>query len=236
MLWLMSAAERIALGTYESAESGTASISGMKMKKGLIIFGILWSLSTFSYAAQPLDILRDSIDEGMNILKDGGYEDSAQKNIQRQKLWQIVKQTFDFQEFTRLALGRNWNTFTPPQQIEFTGLFSKFVNIYYLTRLQDRYNNEEVIFVDQNLTSPTRAVVHVKVVWRNQEVPVDIKMLRRMNTWRVYDIVALGISAVKFYRGQFQELLRNESPAQVIERLKRKIQKIEEKIQNSYSQ
>ena len=151
-------------------------------------------------------------------------------------MWLILKQIFDFQEFTRLALGRNWNTFTPSQQKKFTELFSKFVNIYYLTRLQDRYNNEEVIFINQNLISPTKAVVHVKVLWRNQEVPVDIKMLRRMNTWRVYDIAALGISAVKFYRVQFQELLRNESPSQVIERLKVKIQKIEAKIQKQQSQ
>jgi phospholipid transport system substrate-binding protein len=203
----------------------------MTMKKGLIIFGILWSLSTLSYAEQPLDILQNSIDESINILNDPGYEDNSHKDIQRQKLWQILKQIFDFHEFTRLALGSNWNKFTPLQQKEFTELFSKFVNIFYLTRLQDRYNNEEVIFINQNLISPSRAVVQVKVLWRNQEVPVDIKMLRGTETWKVYDIVALGISAVKFYRGQFQELLRNESPAQVIERLKVKIQKIEEKIQ-----
>lgn len=201
------------------------------MKKGLIIFGILWSLSTLSYAEQPLDLLRNSIDESINILNDPGYEDNSHKDIQRQKLWQILKQIFDFHEFTRLALGSNWNKFTPPQQKEFTELFSKFVNIFYLTRLQDRYNNEEVIFINQNLISPSRAVIQVKVLWRNQEVPVDIKMLRGAETWKVYDIVALGISAVKFYRGQFQELLRKESPAQVIERLKAKIQKIEEKIQ-----
>ena len=202
----------------------------MTMKKGLMILGILWSLSASSYAAQPIDILRNSIDEGIDILQDSGYEDSSRKDIQRQKLWLILKQIFDFQEFTRLALGRNWNTFTPPQQKEFTELFSRFVNLYYLTRLQDRYNNEEVIFINQNLISPTKAVVHVKVLWRNQEVPVDIKMSRRVDTWRVYDIVALGISAVKFYRVQFQELLRNESPEQVIERLKIKIEKIEAKI------
>ena len=198
----------------------------MTMKKGLVIVGILWSLSALSYAEQPLDILRNSVDESINILNDSGYADSSRKDTQRQKLWLILKQIFDFQEFTRLALGRNWNTFTPPQQREFTELFSKFVNIYYLTRLQDRYNNEEVIFINQNLISSTRAVIHVKVLWRNQEVPVDIKMLKRMNTWRVYDIVALGISAVKFYRVQFQELLRSESPAQVIERLKVKIQRL----------
>ena len=213
-----------------------AGTSHMTMKKGLVIVGILWSLSALSYAEQPLDILRNSVDESINILNDSGYEDSSRKDTQRQKLWLILKQIFDFQEFTKLALGRNWNTFTPPQQREFTELFSKFVNIYYLTRLQDRYNNEEVIFINQNMISSTKAVVHVKVLWRNQEVPVDIKMLRRRDTWRVYDIVALGISAVKFYRSQFQELLRNESPAQVIERLKAKIQKIEDKIQNNKSQ
>ena len=230
MLWLMSAAESNTFQAHYSIESGIASASHMMMKKGLIIVGILWSLSTLSYAEQPLDILRNSIDESINILMDSGYEDSSRKDIQRQQLWRILKQIFDFQEFTRLALGRNWYTFTPPQQREFTEYFSEFVNIYYLTRLQDRYNNEEIIFIKQNLMSSTRAVVHVKVLWRNQEVPVDIKMLRRENTWRVYDIVALGISAVRFYRGQFQELLRNESPEQVIERLKAKIQKIEAKI------
>ena len=231
MLWLMLAAESNTFQTHYSIESEIASTSHMMTKKGLIIVGILWSLSTLSYAEQPLDILRNSIDESINILKDSGYEGNSRKDIQRQKLWLILKQIFDFQEFTRLALGRNWNTFTPPQQREFTEYFSEFVNIYYLTRLQDRYNNEEVIFIKQNLISSTRAVVHVNVLWRNQEVPVDIKMLRRENTWRVYDIVVLGISAVKFYRGQFRELLRNESPAQVIERLKVKIQKIEAKIQ-----
>jgi phospholipid transport system substrate-binding protein len=145
----------------------------MTMKKGLVIVGILWSLSTSSYAEQPLDILRNSVDESINILNDSGYEDSSRKDTQRQKLWLILKQIFDFQEFTKLALGRNWNTFTPPQQREFTELFSKFVNIYYLTRLQDRYHNEEVRFINQNLISSTRAVVHVKVLWKNQEVPVD---------------------------------------------------------------
>ena len=231
MLWLMSAVESNAFETHYSIEPGIASTSHMTMKKGLMIVGILWSLSPLSYAEQPLDILRNSVDESINILKDAGYADSSRKDIQRQKLWLILKQIFDFEEFTKLALGRNWNTFTPPQQREFTEHFSKFVNIYYLTRLQERYNNEEVIFINQNLISSTRAVVHVKVLWKNQEVPVDIRMLKRKNTWRVYDIVAVGISAVKFYRGQFQELLRNESPAQVIERLKVKTQKIEAKIQ-----
>ncbi len=200
------------------------------MKKVLIIFGILACLSVSSYAEQPLDILRKSIDASITILNDPGYDDGSQKNIQRQKLWQILKQIFDFHEFSKLVLGTNWNKFTLPQRKEFTELFSKFVNVYYLTRLQARYNNEKVLFINQNLISYSKAVVQVKVFWKNQEIPVEIKMVRRAETWKVYDITALGISAVRFYRGQFQELLRNESPAQVIERLKVKIQKIENKI------
>jgi ABC-type transporter MlaC component len=59
---------------------------------------------------------------------------------------------------------------------------------------------------------------------------VEIKMLRRGDSWKAYDIAALGISAVRFYRSQFHVVLMKESPDQIIERLKVKIDRIEEKI------
>jgi phospholipid transport system substrate-binding protein len=49
--------------------------------------------------------------------------------------------------------------------------------------------------------------------------------------WKVYDIEALGISAVRNYRAQFKSLLSKETPDQVIERLKQKVEQIEQKQQ-----
>jgi phospholipid transport system substrate-binding protein len=206
------------------------------MKKALVaVFIIIAELSTFAYAEQPVDALQELIDQGTSILKDPIYKDTGQKEIQRQKLSEIVKQAVDFKEFCRCALASNWLKFKPQQQDEFTELFSKFVTVFYLSMLQDKYNNEKVILIGQNLISDSKAVVRVKVLWKDLEVPVEIKMIRREDSWKAYDIIILGISAVGFYGSQFQAVLCKETPAQIIDRLKIKIREIEDLLQTSFS-
>ena len=96
-----------------------------------------------------------------------------------------------------------------------------------------KYNNEKVTLIEQNLISRTKAVVKANVRWKNKDVPLEIKMVKRDESWRVYDLSALGISAVALYRGQFQEILRKKSPEHVIEKLKEKIKRAEEKIRQN---
>jgi len=52
-------------------------------------------------------------------------------------------------------------------------------------------------------------------------------MVKRNGTWKAYDVMAVGISAVMLYRSQFEWILRKESPAQVIEKLKRRVREQE---------
>jgi phospholipid transport system substrate-binding protein len=207
-------------------------MKGETMKKALVaVVMILVELSTFAYAEQPLDTLQKLIDQGITILTDPIYKDTAQKDKQRQQLSEILNQIVDFREFCRRALASNLLKFTPRQLDEFTELFAKFVTVYYLTLLQDNYTNEKVIPISQNLISYSNAVVQVTVFWNNIEIPVEIKMVRRSDSWKAYDIFVLGISVVRFYGAQFQEILRKETPEQIIDRLKLKIRKIENNLQ-----
>lgn len=209
---------------------------GTYMKKALVaVFIILAELSAFAYAKQPIDVLQELIDHGTNILKDPLYKKAGQKRIQRQKLSEIVNQAVDFKEFCRFALGNDWVKFKPRQADEFADVFSRFVTVFYLSMLQDKYNNEKVILIDQNLVGDSKALVRAKVLWKELEVPVEIKMIRRKDSWKAYDIIILGISAVQLYGDQFQAVLRKETPAQIIDRLKVKIRKIEEPLQTSFS-
>jgi phospholipid transport system substrate-binding protein len=200
------------------------------MTKALIILVVLTSLSSLSYAEQPIEALQKSIDRSINILTDSNYQDQSQKEIQRQRLWRELTQIFDFQEFSKRVLTRYWRKFTSQQREDFVELLGNFVNIYYLSKLQERYNNEKVTLIDQNMITRTKAVVKATVRWQNKDVPLEIKMLKRGDAWKVYDISVLGISAVGLYRGQFQAILRKESPQHVIEMLKEKIKEAEEKI------
>ena len=158
-------------------------MKGETMKKALVaVVMILVELSTFAYAEQPLDTLQKLIDQGITILTDPIYKDTAQKDKQRQQLSEILNQIVDFREFCRRALASNLLKFTPRQLDEFTELFAKFVTVYYLTLLQDNYTNEKVIPISQNLISYSNAVVQVTVFWNNIEIPVEIKMVRRSDS------------------------------------------------------
>ncbi len=72
-------------------------------------------------------------------------------------------------------------------------------------------------------------MVEIKVLWKNLEVPVKLRMKSNYGKWKVYDLSALGISAVSSYRAQLHQVLQKKSPEEVIEIFKEKIREIEEK-------
>ena len=179
----------------------------------------------------PIDALRKGVDEGLRILQDPKFKDDGLKDVQQQKLGIILRQLFDFHEFSRRVLASHWKDFTISQRKEFVAVFKEFLSKFYMGKLQEKYKDETLIYVGEELMTPTRALVNVQVVWKGQKVPVDLRMIKRKGLWKVYDIQFLGISAVRNYRAQFQSILHKKTPGQVIEMLKQKIQQIEQKQQ-----
>jgi phospholipid transport system substrate-binding protein len=175
----------------------------------------------------PIDTLQKGVDEGLRILQDPKFKDAKLKDFQQQKLGIILAQLFDFHEFSRRVLASNWKDFTLPQRKEFVAVFGEFLSKFYLGKLQEKYKDETLIFVGQELKTPIRALVNIQVVWKGQKVPADLRMIKRKGLWKVYDIEFLGISAVRNYRAQFKSLLSKETPAQVIERMKMKTEQLE---------
>ena len=183
-----------------------------------------------SSAGEPLEDLRKGVEQGIQILEDPRYEDASLKRDQQRELWEIMLQVFDFREFSRRVVASHWKKFTPRQRDEFSKAFAEFLGKFYLGRLQTRYNGQKVFYGDQKLISKSKALVEVKVVWKNVEIPVELRMKKRLGTWKVYDLSALGINAVGNYRAQFQKLLKTNSPDQVIEKIKEKTRHLEEDI------
>ena len=197
-----------------------------------ILIGIFWILIAIPALAdgdQPIEALQRGFEAGFRVLKDPEFSDADRKEAQQQKLRIILEQLFDFRVFSKKVLASNWKNFTPPQREEFVRVFTEFLGKFYMGKLQEKYKDERLIYAGQEMISATRALVNIKVVWKGQKIPVDLRMIKRKGSWKVYDIQVLGISAVRNYRAQFQSILRKETPGQVIERLKQKIEQIEQK-------
>ena len=180
---------------------------------------------------QPLEALQRGIDKGISVLEDPQYKDDSQRSEQEQKLWEVTKEIFDFKEFSRRVLASHWKKFTPRQRDEFVELIGEFLGKLNMRRLQARYNGEKIFYIEQKIISKSRASVEIKVLWKNLEVPVNLRMKKNHGKWKVYDLSALGISVVSNYRAQLHQILQKKSPEDVIEIFKDKIREKEKIIE-----
>jgi ABC-type transporter MlaC component len=196
-------------------------------KRFFFLIAICFAAATLAEAGEPATDLRRGIDEGLKILRDPAFLDAAAKAEQQAQLIAVAKRVFDYQAFSRLVLASGWQDFTEEQRSEFISRFSKFLSLFYMTRLQEKYTDETVIIGAQQMLSSSRARVDVDVIWQGRAIPVEVMMIRRKERWKVYDLQALGVSAVANYRAQFFWLLLNMTPDDVIERLREKIASLE---------
>ena len=199
----------------------------------MMVFLVFW-LSVVgifpAYGAQPLDTLKGPIDKVVAILNDPQYKDSAQRHRQHEHLWQVIREVFDFNMISRLSLARNWKELPPAEQKEFSAVFSEFLGNTYIGKIQGEYRDEKVVFLEQETLTASKAAVKTKIIRKDVEVPIEYRMYKPQDTWKIYDVNIEGVSLVKNYRDQFRKILLKESPRQLIERLKKKLDAQQKKI------
>ena len=200
------------------------------MNKNLLLcLLILLAIPPLAQAQEPIDMLEKTVKRGIALLKDPQYQVASKKKEQQELLCDTAGRVFDFREFSRRVLASEWRNFTREQRKEFVEVFAEFLCKYYISRLQERYKDEEVVYLSQHLVGNRIALVRVNVLLKGVEVPVEVRMLKRNSTWKVYDLVILGISGVKNYRAQFQALFQNHTPSQVIGKIRQRIKQEEKK-------
>ena len=89
---------------------------------------------------------------------------------------------------------------------------------------QKELQREKIVYLSQNIASGSKARVKTKIVSTNMDIPVNYNMIKRNGSWKVYDVNIEGVSLIKNYRSQFNQILSKDSPTYLIERLKRKIE------------
>ena len=198
-------------------------------KSFFICLLVVLSTPSVSHGEQPIDVLQKSIKMGIAILEDPQYQNITEKDRQQEILCEAAWEAFDFKEFSKRVLGSNWLAFTSSQRGKFIDVFSEFICKYYIPRLQERYTGEKVSYLSQHPLADSRALVKVSVLWKGVEVPVEVRMLKRNDTWKVYDIIVLGVSGVRNYRAQLQTILLKRSPTQVIGLIENRIKQEEKR-------
>jgi phospholipid transport system substrate-binding protein len=160
-------------------------------------------------------------------LRDVNYRDVAHRGNQREEIWALLREIFDFKELAKEALGRDWRRFTPPQRMDFTNVFAEFLGNMFLAKLDGKYQDAKVVYLSEKTSSDSKTVVRTEIHSDTKKTAVDYRMRKHNGGWRVYDVNIKGVSLMKLYRAQFQKILSKKSPKHLIERLKEKTERQE---------
>lgn len=196
------------------------------MKNIIRFFLVLFiGLSHTAQAAQPIDELKGPVNEMLTILHDPQYKNEDQKTRQTKDLKPVVNKIFDFLEIAKQALARNWKTFSLKEKKEFSDAFAELLRNIYLKKVQSKFANDKVAFLNQDMVSKNKAFVKTKIISETVVIPIDYSMKLKNGVWKAYDVKVEGISLIKNYRSQFKKILLNKSPGYLIDLVKKQVER-----------
>jgi phospholipid transport system substrate-binding protein len=196
----------------------------LTMKKYILALSliIVFILAVSAGAGEPTAAVEASVNQVLNVLKDPKLKGPDAKNIKTEKLRVIYKSMFDEMEFSRRTLTRNWKNFTPAERREFVDLFEQVLEKSYLDKILD-YSDEKIVFYKETIIAKDKAEIQSKIITSSKEIPIDYRTILKDGKWKVYDVVVENVSLVQNYRTQFNEILADGTPEDLLKILRKKV-------------
>ncbi|MSQ71442.1 MAG: ABC transporter substrate-binding protein, partial [Betaproteobacteria bacterium] len=108
-----------------------------------------------------------------------------------------------------LATGRAWRNATPEQRAQLVQEFRRMLVRVYSNALGVYKGQTMQVQPVRMAPDATEATVRNRYISPGKPpVAIDYSMRRTADGWKIYDIVAEGISLVLTYRGGFEDIVR----------------------------
>jgi len=129
----------------------------------------------------------------------------------------------DFEQATRLAVGRSWNQATPEQKKQLVAEFRAMLVRTYSNAIQVYQGQTLKVLPSRGKQDPEDTTVRTQYVRAGgQPLPIEFHMRKPDKGWKVYDIVVEGVSLVMTYRSEFDAVVKQEGIEGLLKRLAQK--------------
>ncbi len=191
------------------------------MKYRRIVFEIflgvflLMSTSTLLWSGEPEDLVKKV------ILKDISLKGGERTKERKQKLWEEIFPSFDFEEMAKRAMGKYWRERSPEEKREFIELFANNIKGAYMRRTGSRFG-EKIISLNEEQNNDYARVQALLIKRTVGKVSANFRLIRKNEEWRICDVIFEGVSLVNNYRSQIYSFLTNSSYEDLVQRLKQR--------------
>ncbi|HVN98077.1 MAG TPA: ABC transporter substrate-binding protein [Syntrophorhabdaceae bacterium] len=194
----------------------------MKRWVAATMCAMLLIIPVLCVAGVALDTVKANVNSVIEVLRDQKLKGEGGKKVKEQRIEAAAEKLFDFVELSKRTLGLNWNRLNPEQRKEFVELYKTILKNAYVDKIM-AYDNEQVNFTREISLSENTAEVQSTVAARNAETPINYRVVKRDNEWKVYDVVIEGVSLISNYQTQFREILGNNPPETLLQTLRKKV-------------
>ena len=192
----------------------------------LCLLGVLASMPAADSAGSgPTEQLRGAIDRVLAVLDDPALKEPARAGDRHRAVRQIADEIFDFEETARRAMAQHWRSLTPIQQREFVEVFSDLLERAYMSKIE-LYSGEKIQYPGERVEGDVATVSTRIITKKGIEVPIDDRMLKRGERWRIYDVSIEGVSLIVNYRTQFNSVVRTSSYDELLRRMRSRVEEI----------
>jgi len=186
-----------------------------------LIYAVLFAL-IFSQTAVADDkkdaekLLKGKLESVIFILEKKDIDQHAKKK----EIVEIVTPMFNFSLMSKLTLGKkHWPGLTKDEKEKFIELFTKRLKESYLDKLI-LYSDEKIEYKE---SVQIKKKVHIPTILTSKDNKISMlyKLYKSKHGWRIYDIEIQGVSLIRSYRSQFDEILRSKTVDDLLAKLEK---------------
>jgi phospholipid transport system substrate-binding protein len=169
-------------------------------------------------ATPVIERLNASLLELMQHSEELGYEGRARQ------IEPVVRESFDLQTISRVALGRRWSTLEPEQREGFVELLTGLTVASYAGRFGG-YSGERFEILGEEAAPRSGRLVRSRIVRPGEEpVALDYRLHRRDGSWRIIDVLlGASVSELALRRSEYSAVLRESGYDELVSRLEARI-------------
>lgn len=153
------------------------------------------------------------VEDTTALIKKKIKEDDAAIKENPERMYDLVNEIvlphFDFEKMSAWVLGKNWRSASKEQKQRFTEEFSRLLVRTYSKAIYDNIDQTINFLPIRGKPEEDKVTVRTEVPQAaGFPIPIDYKMYKKGNEWKVYDVVIDAISLVSNYRSSFNQEIK----------------------------
>ena len=148
------------------------------LEKFIFLIILLLFVPLDLFAGEPTEQIKTAVDRLTAILSDKSLRPSTMKDKRDRMIMEVIDGIFNWEEFSRRALGTYWGARTEEEKKEFISLLRQMIVNTYID-YAPRYSNEKLLLLNEK-TEKDYGILNGEVITsKERHIPIELRLIKK---------------------------------------------------------